>query len=54
MSEYNIYAGFREPQVPGVTLAETLWADLEAAFGIRFSGDAGGQCPSFTWGDYER
>ncbi|MGT2532617.1 hypothetical protein ACU4GG_40280 [Streptomyces nojiriensis] len=54
MSEYNIYAGLREPQAPGGTLAETLWADLEAAFGIGFSGDAGGQSPSFTWGDNER
>ncbi|MFE3073082.1 hypothetical protein [Streptomyces sp. NPDC059247] len=54
MSEYNIYTGFREPQAPGVTLAETLWDDLEAAFGIGFSGDTGGQSPSFTWGDGER
>lgn len=54
MSEYDIYAGPREPQVPGATLAETLWADLAAAFGIRFNGDARGSSPSFTWGDSER
>lgn len=50
MSEYNIYAGHRQPQAPGATLAKTLWADLEADLGIRFSGDADGQSPSFTWG----
>lgn len=54
MSEYDIYAGHRQPQAPLVTLAKTLWADLEAGFGIRFSGDADGQSPSFTWGDNER
>ncbi|MFD9049747.1 hypothetical protein [Streptomyces zaomyceticus] len=51
---YNIYAGHRDPQVPGATLAETLWADLEAAFGIRFNGDACGKSPSFTWRESER
>ncbi|MFJ5552202.1 hypothetical protein [Streptomyces sp. NPDC093225] len=53
MSGCNIYAGHREPLLSGVTLAETLWTDLEAAFGVRFSGDAGGHSPSFTWGDGE-
>ncbi|MGW6963688.1 hypothetical protein ACWGET_06495 [Streptomyces zaomyceticus] len=51
---YNIYAGHRDPQVPGATLAETLWADLEAAFGIQFNGDACGKSPSFTWRESER
>ncbi|MFF3609721.1 hypothetical protein [Streptomyces sp. NPDC002463] len=54
MSEYGIYAGFREPQAPGATLAETLRADLEAAFGIRFFCDTDGRSPSFTWGDNAR
>ncbi|WP_327263218.1 hypothetical protein OG444_18430 [Streptomyces sp. NBC_01232] len=54
MSEYNIHAGHRGPQVPGLTLAETLWTDLEAAFGLSFSGNAGGQSPSFAWRDYQR
>jgi hypothetical protein len=51
MSEYDIHAGFRGPQVPGATLGEALRADLEAALGVTFSGDAGAPSPSFTWGD---
>ncbi|WP_158718966.1 hypothetical protein [Streptomyces globisporus] len=50
MSAYDIYAGFREPQAPGATLAEGLRADLEAAFGIEFFCDTDGRSPSFPWG----
>ncbi|CAM5651698.1 hypothetical protein GCM10010222_12730 [Streptomyces tanashiensis] len=54
MSEYNIHAGFREPQTPGAVLAEALWADLEAAFGIGFTDNSSSYGPSFTWGDGDR
>lgn len=54
MSEYNIYAGPREPHVSGVGLVETLAADLEAAFGITFYRDTDGPLPICTWGDRER
>ncbi|WP_406065445.1 hypothetical protein OG462_39295 [Streptomyces sp. NBC_01077] len=54
MSEYNVYAGFRGQQPPGAVLAEALWADLEAAFGIGFTDNSSGYGPSFTWGDGDR